>query len=1068
MNSDKSDRFLILTLFFFSGLSALVYEVAWSRSLLVIFGNTVSATSIVLAAYMAGLAAGSYFIGRWIDKKKQLLLYYGFFEIAIGIAAFLLPWGFTAVEEIYFFFSRSLSQFGLIFIIIRFILIFLILMIPTTLMGATLPILSKYFVGRYRLIGHEIGSLYAINTAGAVAGTLISGFYLISVLGLRFSVYVGVLINVLVGLIAIYLNVLEKQKPMIGEEGTDTEKSIPKEQSKVKPYPAKLKKFAVLIFAFSGFAALSYEVLWTRLLVYFLGNSVYAFSTMLATFLTGIALGSWIYSRWIDKIPKLIYALGITQLAIAIAVFLSVPIISSLFYWLGNIWEAFKDSHWANPLWLKFFKSFIVMLPATIFMGASFPVVARIYTEKSQTGKGIGLVYAYNTVGAILGSLVTGFILIPFLGIQISLLMIAVLQSIFAFLLIMKEPELKKNRLVAYVAVAILIGTVVIGIKFGEFRVYRQMIDYTGELYYKEGKAATVRVYEDSEELRHVSINGWPVAGTGNEYNMGYPECQIFLGQLPMLLHPNPQNVLLVGFGVGGASYATWTHHVEEIDCIELIDEIMETAPFFVSENNEVYSKENYRYKIDDGRNFLNTTNKKYDVIIIDSIDPKHDGNGNLYTREFFAMSKKRLNEQGLFCLWLPYFQLTPTLMDALLNSFIREFPQGQAWYTPLKSYVLLVGGRSEIQIHFNNIEKRMQTRLIKENLHRIFVDNVYDFVSNFALGPAEIKAMIIDSTVENTYDYPIIEFFGFHWRGSQNKYENLNRVYNHQANILPYLKDISEGRTQAIKDSLALYQNCALLLTQARIAGIIQDVVSKKKFLIQAYDQFPQNRAVKFLLGISEFQKNEINKGRSLISMASIYMEDKKWLSAERALKEAETFFPGERRILQQLALVYFKMANYQESQKYYKKILSVGSPQSIDYFNMAMVYDVQQDLEKAALYYRKTLDLDPKNQSATIGLQLSQARVMLGNDPENPELRLRLAKILFSLKRFKEVISLFPFKQTSTVPTNIAAILAASYENIGDLEKALHYYKLLLNLHADDARLHEKIESLSEKIRY
>src|SRR5438552_2419167 len=551
-------RRVVLALCFLSGISGLLYEVAWARMLHLLFGDTVLAVSTVLASFMAGLAAGSFRIGRYIDRRRgRVLAVYAGLEAGIGLSALLFPVVLQELTPLYVWLHQTLSSSFWLFSLVRFLLAFSLLCVPTALMGATLPVLSRYVVQSSATLGWTVGTLYALNTGGAVLGCFMTGYVLIGSLGLSRTVWIGAALN-----FAIALVVWVGQRWIDAPNIREAPSSSPGDTAPaVAGHDDKTVRRVLWSFALTGCAALSYEVIWTRALTFFVGNSTYAFSAMLTTFLCGLALGSLLVARVSDRSGDSLSLLGALQMGIGIYGLLTIVILGRLFYGLDGWWEGFSNAYWGAPLGLTFLKTFVVILPPTLCMGATFPLVSKIVTHGPQgVGRGVGTAYACNTLGAIAGAWLSGFVAIPLLGIHHSLALTALL-SMGTRGVLLASSSTSPLRQGALSAAALSCVVAVMGaaptLRFSDIAVEPEK----EVQHYDEDVAGVVKVATDIYDRKLLSINGWSVAGTGSPNPdvalvNDYPEVQKMLAHLPMLLHPAPQTALVIGFGAGGTAWS--------------------------------------------------------------------------------------------------------------------------------------------------------------------------------------------------------------------------------------------------------------------------------------------------------------------------------------------------------------------------------------------------------------------------------------------------------------------------------------------------------------------------------
>src|SRR5262249_12064253 len=555
----RSWQRVVCGLFGVSGISGLLYEVAWIRMLHLLFGDTVLATSTVLTAFMAGLALGSWWSGRRIDRRPQVLGVYASLELGLGLSAVLLPLALQGITPLYVWLHRQFHTTFVLLSLVRFCLAFALLLIPTTLMGATLPVLSRYIVRTHTTLGGSVGVLYALNTSGAVLGCFAAGYVLIGSLGLYQTVALGAALNLGIALVV-----------WIGRHWADD--CLPVDpgpaMAPAPPTPGALTystgevRIVLWGFALSGFTSLAYEVIWTRALTFFIGNSTYAFSAMLTTFLCGLALGSLLFARLSDRPRHLLSLLGLLQVSIGVYGLLTILIFAFLFYGLDAWWEGFSSAYWGTPLWLTFAKTFCIILPPTLGMGGMFPLVSKIVARGPQEiGRKLGNIYALNTLGSIAGAWMAGFVGLALLGIQTSLVVTALLNAGLGSVLLAYGTS-RRRLLQGLVAAGVLALCVLVTALTPRLR----FADIAGEpekelLHYEEDSTGIVKVATDIYERKLLSINGWSVAGTGTPNPdvalvNDYPEGQKMLAHLPMLLHPAPHQGLVIGFCAGGPPWA--------------------------------------------------------------------------------------------------------------------------------------------------------------------------------------------------------------------------------------------------------------------------------------------------------------------------------------------------------------------------------------------------------------------------------------------------------------------------------------------------------------------------------
>jgi spermidine synthase len=445
---------LIGLLFFASGMSGLIYEVIWTRVLLSVFGATIYAVSTVLAAFMGGLALGSVAGGRLADRLRRPLAAYGVLEIVVAATALAVPWALDLFDPLYrtlygsgdaamvggpSFFSLSL---------VRFAVSFLVLLVPTTCMGATLPVMARFLVRRSGRQGSRIGGLYAANTTGAVTGTFLAGFVLIAGLGVHGSVLTAALISTAVGLVAIGLSLGLERHPVVSGAGADTTAgSGSQETAPADATPAWLARLVMATYAGSGFAALALQVLWTRTLVFrfdVLKNTTYSFSAMLTVFLVGLAAGSAVMTRLVDRQRDPVRLYGLLQVLTGLTAALSLVMLVTVagVLELPGTYDAQGGFSWLHAVGNVLLRTSATILLPTLLMGMAFPLAARMVVRRlDRVGASTGRLYAWNTLGAILGSFSAGFLLIPALGLARGLLLSGAVYVVLGTVVLVAAPD---------------------------------------------------------------------------------------------------------------------------------------------------------------------------------------------------------------------------------------------------------------------------------------------------------------------------------------------------------------------------------------------------------------------------------------------------------------------------------------------------------------------------------------------------------------------------------------------------------------------------------------------------
>lgn len=655
----------VVVCFILSGFAALLYQTAWMRQFSLVFGTSELAIAAVLSAYMGGLAFGSSLAARYVDRITRPVLFYGLLEAGIAISALAVPLLLKLASLLYVGIlggqPEPVDASGLGQSFFYLIIAFIVLAIPTSFMGATLPLLTKYIVKTKDQIGSRVGMLYATNTLGAIAGTVVAGFVLLPYLGLNGTVWVGVAINFLVFLLAAFISRSVNDKGKSGDlETQDSGNVIADNPSLV----LKARSWILPIMLLSGANSFLYEVLWTRLLGHVLGGSIAAFATMLAGFLSGIAIGSAIASQLAKNTQRAVLSLVIVQCGIALTSVLIYELLPSII----------PDTPGLNGNVLL---AILVLLPATIFIGATFPLAVRILatTEKDAPASS-ARIYSWNTVGAILGATAAAFFLIPMIKYEGAIKFAVILNMFLAVSVGLMIG--RAGRLYAGAALVLSVATLIFYHPAMPEEILRQSPVYIqpdGEIiYYEVGRSSTVVVIEN-EGYFNLRNNGLPEASALLKGSPPTIHNQKMLTLMPVLARPDTKDMLVIGLG-GGVAIEGVPKSVDSIDVIELESEVV-TANEFYGDRREIDPLKDERVNIfiNDARSALTLTTKKYDAIVSQPSHPWTAGASHLYTREFMALAGDHLAENGVFLQWMNTQFVDEFLLRSLCKTMLDVYP---------------------------------------------------------------------------------------------------------------------------------------------------------------------------------------------------------------------------------------------------------------------------------------------------------------------------------------------------------------------------------------------------------
>ena len=753
-------RFWILIFFFVSGVTGLIYEVVWTRLLTRVMGNTHYSIATVLTIFMAGLALGSYLGGRWIDGKKNPLFVYATLEGAIGIYCLLIPSiidsAFPLFEWVYQTQNESYSKASLC----RFFICGAILLIPTALMGATLPVLSKYVSRERACIGRDVGTLYSLNTFGAVFGALSSAFLFMRIWGVLATIWFAAGLNILIAVV-IFILFRSDVNTTSKEELNQTKESI-----ESSPLGSNVI-FILLAFGFSGWCALTYQVAWNRILSLLLGSSIYAFSLILTTFILGLALGTMVFSHMVNKFKNPLVVFGFLQIGIGVSAIAMIPLFENIPFinrWVYQNW----NMEFATIQWSVFLVIFCFLFVPTFFMGGQFPVVVRLVVRKLGTlGHSIGKVYASNTVGTIIGSFLAGFVLIPWIGVQNTILVAVGLNLLVGTIVLVFSADLTLNSKI-YVLPAILVVCFLYGrsmetwdksvISSGSYMPYRIGDLSEAEkkankiLFFKEGTHTTVTTELSVSGNIFLRVNGKTDASLAMDMRT-----QLLLGYLPMFLHGDPESVLVIGQGSGITLGAVEQFPIKSVDLVEISSAVIEGSRYFDSFNHNALSDKRLKVILADGRNHVALADQKYDVIISEPSNPWISGVGALFTDNFFKLMKKRLNPNGVACIWV-HTNMSPMSFKSVARTFSENFKQVTMWESIVGDDYLIIGSDSEYKLSYSEVDEILSDEIRGKDLYRIGISNVRDLMSLLIMNREGLLRFSKDAPI-HTDDNSLLEF---------------------------------------------------------------------------------------------------------------------------------------------------------------------------------------------------------------------------------------------------------------------------------------------------------------------
>jgi len=738
---------------FLSGFSALIYQLIWVRLLGLVFGVSSFAVATVVAVFLLGLGLGSYFFGKWSEKTRNPLRIYMYVELGIAVfslASYLVIESLPIYRYVYEYSYNNLGFYGVS--LIRLGLSLLVLLPPVFLIGGTMPLISKYFLTASTTFGSGFSRLYYLNTLGACAGVLLTGFVFVKYFGVLATLMIAVAGNLLVALII--------------ATGKSTAQPAPLQEEETSP-----RSYMLYVLFLTGFISLSYEMLWVRILSTYSLSTSQAFALIVAGFLLGFSVGSWLVSRKIDKGGRLE---GVFS-GVCILTALSGAVVLYLFRRFQEITGFLTAALSSDTLTLGLAMAFVVSFIPAVFMGILFPLGLRIYAnDVHRIGVKAGNIFFSNTAGCVIGSLLTGFVLIPFAGMWNTTIVLVNLSLAISVFLMLRKRDFPRTHLASLVAVSVLANLMV----FSDSKTFATEVEGLQVIYYEEGLSGTVTALE-ARNYRGLFVDGQNVSGTDPVLLAD----SRMLAHLPLLLVEEPESALTVGYGTGTTSGSMLLHDVE-VHAVEIEDKIIEAAPLFSSVNYDSYADPDLEIVLDDARNYIDVVDRGFDAIVTDVTNLKYKRNPYLYTLEYFRIMRDALTDDGVAAAWLPVGGLSFEDLRILIATFDAVYPHTTVWYFTQypTHFIILVGTPERTVIDLPRLRNRMAG--IRDDLKTIQVDNVYEIGSMLMLGEQDVDHLVAGSPL-HTDNHPILEFSDMSLYMAADVEPNLKGLLSYQAEDL-------------------------------------------------------------------------------------------------------------------------------------------------------------------------------------------------------------------------------------------------------------------------------------------
>ncbi|MGY2296566.1 fused MFS/spermidine synthase [Pseudomonas yamanorum] len=723
-------------LLFISGMAALVYQVLWIKQLSLVVGVEVYAITTGISAFFAGLALGGLLFGRWADRLSRPLLLYAILEILVAVLGVSATVALSMAASPFAWLEQ---QVGLLAWVLPFVLVG----IPALLMGGTLPVLVRSLHIDPKALGQAGGRLYAANTAGAIAGTLLTAFVLIATFGVRGSALVAAMLNLLAAVGAL-LYVRHHTTTVINHANG-----------------AKPARLALVLYAIAGGVALGYEVVWSQSIVQFMSTRTYAFAVVLATYLAGLFIGSQLMARRVERIRDPWGVFGLLIAGAGLVALLEIALLGRWLVLLQTQAESLVLSLGGAELpgmSARFaVAALCIVFVPTLLLGAAFPLALRLSVGSEHVGRDVGAVVAFNTLGGIVGVMLCGFVLIPWLGLVRTLGLLAVIAGVVGYLAARRGHGVKKGRRQAVVALGLLSLAVALLNPVDRLAKLLPGARNASLALYQEGRGATVAVVTQGQGARsfqRLYIQG--VSNTGDAMpSLRYMRIQALL---PLLIHNGePRSALVIGFGTGITAGALLRYPgLEHRVVAELLPSVIQAAPLFKGNFNAA-SDPGVDVRLRDGRQELLRNPQAYDLITLEPPPPSAAGVVNLYSRDFYQLAARRLEKNGLLAQWLPLPTQNIEDSQSLVRSFLDVFPYATLWTSEFHE-MLLVGSMEPIELDATRIRQRFEQPNVSSALGEVGIDSAATLLATWVTDRQGLERFA-GNALPVTDDQPRIEY---------------------------------------------------------------------------------------------------------------------------------------------------------------------------------------------------------------------------------------------------------------------------------------------------------------------
>lgn len=927
-------RQILMLLFWISGFSVAVSALVWVRLFKILFGSTLFISSSVITILLLGISIGSYYFGKKADYYKNELSIFMQSELAIGASSLLLLLFFSIILALAKLLVEHTAPESPLFAIFQIITLLIFLLPPSVLVGATLSSLSRFFIEASHRVSREIGNLISIKLFGIAVGCLLSGFFFIPVFGVRQSLLLAIIFNLLTVLLLRFL--INQSKATITIETEFFDQQLKHLTASKNASPQLLKHLVLFGIGGSGCIIFSYLILWMRSLIMSMGDDTYSSLIMIIVFALALAFGAMLFSRVIKdgRNPVIIFA--VVEILVGLFGILSVVFIPSLAS-LNQVFGFFSSSAftWSDKIFINFFNaSFIIFIPAYL-VGTTFPLVGKIIlADYEERGRVIGSMVAFFAIGGIIGIHAMNFLFIPNIGIQKSVIFLALIAFLLGLIVLFFSSFHYR-----WITKTIIVFGSVITLFLLSFLIPANLIRASYEksrqdgpmIYVNEAQKATITVHQIEKNLKlMLATNGADLSGTTHEWLT----CERMLGHLPLVLHPNPDAVLTFGFRSGETAKSILSHPVKQVDCTENIEEIVDASTLLNSNRDDLLSHSTFRMLPVDGANYNLLMRAKYDIIINNLVHPAFDDNARFYTLNHFLACKDHLKSGGLMATGAPLFRMSIEDFKILLHSFQTAFPATTLWYVnnSLSPYALLIGSADpEFRIDYGIVEARLKNPAVMTNLSRIGMDNIYEILDCFILGSKTI-ASLTEETQLHKNNAPHLEFSTPKVLDLTTNWGQIFQLMaGYRESVYPFLVNTGTNRDEE-KLVKAIVENY-YLSSEHTLNALSLELLGKPEIALSFYRQV--------------LMTNRFDRGAKRFF-------DSYYDSLLVAAPETPAQFTEN-------ASVYFQKMEHEEAINLLLKAIALKPDYAPAYFALGINYEIIGEFETAKNMYQRTLKLKP-----------------------------------------------------------------------------------------------------------